>query len=85
MTARRHFLIPWSERTHRMESGQSVFSLALLLHALSIFFTDFEKKTDCFAVLLELGEIIATKQKQQEDNSEDDICYLENICGAGKT
>ena len=23
-----------------------------------------------------------TRQKQQEDNSEGDICYLENICGA---
>ena len=26
-----------------------------------------------------------TRQKQQEDNSEGDICYLENICGAGQT
>ena len=25
-----------------------------------------------------------TLQKQQEDNSEGDICYLENICGAGQ-
>ena len=24
-------------------------------------------------------------QKQQEDNSEGDICYLKNICGAGQT
>ena len=23
--------------------------------------------------------------KQQEDNSEGNICYLENICGAGQT
>ena len=35
---------------------------------------------------LELGEIIAkTWQKQQEDNSEGDIFYLENIWGAGQT
>ena len=26
-----------------------------------------------------------TWQKQQEDNSEGDICYLENIFGAGQT
>ena len=25
------------------------------------------------------------KQKQQEDNSEGDICYLKSICGAGQT
>ena len=25
------------------------------------------------------------QQKQQEDNSEGDICNLENICGAGQT
>ena len=24
-------------------------------------------------------------QKQREDNSEGDICYLPNICGAGQT
>ena len=24
-------------------------------------------------------------KKQQEDNSEGDICYLENSCGAGQT
>ena len=23
--------------------------------------------------------------KQQEDNSDGDMCYLENICGAGQT
>ena len=32
------------------------------------------------------GEIITKNmEKQQEDNSEGDICYLENICGAGQT
>ena len=25
------------------------------------------------------------RQEQQEDNSKGDICYLENICGAGQT
>ena len=36
---------------------------------------------------LEIGEIMAknVKKKPQEDNSEGDICYLENICGAGQT
>ena len=24
-------------------------------------------------------------QEQQEDNSQGDVCYLENICGAGQT
>ena len=28
LTARRHFWTPWSERTHCMEKGQSVFSLS---------------------------------------------------------
>ena len=28
LTARRHFWTPWSERTHCMENGQSVFSLS---------------------------------------------------------
>ena len=27
-----------------------------------------------------VGELLA--KKQQEDNSKDNICYLENICGA---
>ena len=36
---------------------------------------------------LELGEMMTkkTREKQQEDNSEGDICYLENICRAGQT
>ena len=29
--------------------------------------------------------LIKAYQKQQEDNSEGDICYLKNICGAGQT
>ena len=29
--------------------------------------------------------MLKTQQKQQEDNSEGDICYLENVCGAGQT
>ena len=29
--------------------------------------------------------IAKNMQKQQEDNSEGEICYLENICGAGET
>ena len=28
---------------------------------------------------------LKTWQEQQEDNSKGDICYLENICGAGQT
>ena len=28
---------------------------------------------------------VKTWQEQQEDNSKGDICYLENICGAGQT
>ena len=66
LTARRHFWTPWSERTHCMENGQSVFFLSphtpygrvrlawdafkILTPRFTDFFTDFEKKTDCFAV-----------------------------------
>ena len=66
LTARRHFWTPWSERTHYMENGQTVFFLSphrpygrvrLALRArktltprFTDFFTDFEKKTDSFAV-----------------------------------
>ena len=64
LTARRHFWTPWSERTHCMENGQSVFFLSphttgearalrarkILTPRVTDFFTDFEKKTDCFAV-----------------------------------
>ena len=62
-TARRHFCTPWSERTHCMENGQSVFFLSAcearplrarktLTPRFSDFFTDFEKKPDCFAVYI---------------------------------
>ena len=60
------FFNPWSERTHCMENEQSVFFLSphtpygrvrlawdafkILTPRFTDFFTDFEKKTDCFAV-----------------------------------
>ena len=63
LTARRHFWTPWSERTHCMENGQSVFfsrltrvrlarfaRVRLLRHALPISLLILRKKTDCFAV-----------------------------------
>ena len=64
LTARRHFWTPWWERTYCMENRQSFF-LSRSIGACEVralpahktlsphftdFFTDFEKKTDCFAV-----------------------------------
>ena len=65
LTARRHFLTPWSERTHYMENGKSVFfslaSPALLIRAFEAYALALTllrpfskpiwgKKPDCFAV-----------------------------------
>ena len=62
LTARRPFWTPWSGRTHWLYGKRTVgfFSLACEARALRArktftprftdFFTDFEKKTDCFAV-----------------------------------
>ena len=51
LTARRHFLIPWSERTPRMESGQSVFFLSPSYATLYRFFYWFWGKNRLFCSL----------------------------------
>ena len=60
LTARRQFWTPWWERTYGMENRQSFFSLA---PQFTDFFTDFEKKTDCFAVYFTPNHIFLKKSQ----------------------
>ena len=60
-TPRRHFQTPWSERTHCMENGQSIFLLSpqlvrfahvRLLRYSNATLNRFWEKTHCFAVFI---------------------------------
>ena len=60
-TPRRHFQTPWSERTHCMENGQSIFLLSprlvrfahvRLLRYSNATLSRFWEKTHCFAVFI---------------------------------